>query len=90
MMFEIQIGGDVIKEAIESAFEEDVEVQILDPREDGVHLEAIVVSDTFEGMGLLEGHRKVMSPLTEQFATSLHALALKTYTKKEYEHARKN
>ncbi len=80
----------MIKEAIENAFKGDVQVEILDPRQDGVHLEAIVVSDAFEGMGLLDRHRKVMSPLTEQFATTLHALALKTYTRKEYEDARNN
>lgn len=64
---------------------EDAEVQILDPRRDGVHLEAIVVSQAFENQSLVKQHRMVMEPLQELFATSLHALALKTYTPKAWE-----
>ncbi|MCH9614090.1 MAG: Acid stress protein IbaG [Chlamydiia bacterium] len=68
-----------IKDAIEGA-----EVHILDPRGDGVHLEAIVVSKGFEGMSLLKRQRLVMDALKDQFELGLHALALKTYTPEQW------
>ena len=61
------------------------QVQILDPRRDGVHLEAIVVSERFNSLSLLERHRLVMNSLKKQFKEDLHALALKTYTLAEWE-----
>ena len=68
------------------------QVEVLDPREDDCHLEAIVVAEQFEGLSLVHQHRLVMSCLADQFEEGLHALALKTYTPKQWEehHARAN
>lgn len=60
-------------------------VEILDPRKDGVHLEAIVVAKKFENAPLLARHRLVMNSLKQNFKEDLHALALKTYTPDEWE-----
>ena len=68
----------------------DATVHVIDPQEDLTHLEAIVISDEFEGMPLVRRHQRVMRPLKEHFATTLHALALKTYTFKEWENVRDN
>jgi acid stress-induced BolA-like protein IbaG/YrbA len=76
-----------IKTAILQAIEES-EVHILDPRGDGIHLEAIVISPIFNGLSLLKRQRMVMTPLKELFETSLHALALKTYTPEQWDHAK--
>lgn len=62
----------------------DAEVHILDPREDGIHLEAIVISDAFVNVPLVKQHKMVMNALKEFFETTLHALALKTYTKEKW------
>ena len=56
----------------------DAEVYVFDP--DGQHLEAIVISPEFEGMLLMKQHQKVLVALRETFATTLHALQLKTFT----------
>ncbi|MBP9841298.1 MAG: BolA family transcriptional regulator [Simkaniaceae bacterium] len=69
---------------------ENAEVHILDPRGDGIHLEAIVISPLFEGMSLLKRQRIVMSALKELFENGLHALALKTYTPEQWDHAQTN
>lgn len=61
------------------------DVQVFDPRCDMTHLEAIVVSDSFEGKSLVARQRLVMQALKPLFQTSLHALALKTWTVKEWE-----
>ena len=68
-------------EAIKKKIEENLEgssVQIFDPRNDGVHLEAEVTYAGFQGKSLLEQHRLVMDILKEEFQSELHALALNT------------
>lgn len=60
------------------------EVQVLNPRGDDVHLEAIVVAEQFRGKTLINQHKMVMNPLKEHFHTSLHALGLKTFTPEEW------
>ena len=54
------------------------EVEILDPRKDGVHLKAMVRYRGFEGKSLLEQHRMVYETLKEELKEELHALALET------------
>ncbi len=54
------------------------EVYMNDP--DGEHLEAIVISESFEGMMLVKQHQVIMKSLKEKFETTMHALALKTFS----------
>ena len=74
---------DQIKSIIEQHVPQ-AAVYILDPMNDGEHLQAIVISPVFEGMMLIKQHQMVMKPLTEAFAQSVHALALKTFTPKKW------
>ncbi len=48
------------------------------------HFKIVVVSDVFEGMRLLERHRRVNALLAAQLAGPVHALALHTYTGDEW------
>ncbi len=75
---------DVIKECITKTLP-DATVYVADPNNDGEHFEAIVVSPTFVGLPLVKQHQKVMNALKEEFATSVHALALKTFTPEKWE-----
>ena len=68
-----------IKQTIENAVPQST-AYIMDPMNDGQHLQAIVVSSQFEGMLLIKQHQMVMRPLKEAFAQSVHALGLKTFT----------
>lgn len=54
---------------------------------DGVHFEAVVVSEAFEGVSTLQRHRRVYATLGERMGTDIHALSLKTYTPAEFERA---
>ena len=56
------------------------QVEILDPRRDGVHLKAIVTYKGFEGKSMIEQHRMVYALLEEELKGELHALALQTQT----------
>jgi acid stress-induced BolA-like protein IbaG/YrbA len=60
-------------------------VYILDPMNDGQHLQAFVISPVFEGMMLIKQHQMIMKPLKEALASSVHALALKTFTPQKWE-----
>lgn len=79
----------LIKKCIQDAIE-DAEVIILDPRNDGIHLEAIVVSEQFKNLPLFKQHHMVMKSLKDQFETGLHALGLKTLTPEEWQDAQNN
>jgi stress-induced morphogen len=68
-----------IQQVLEENFP-NAQVAVLDPMQDDTHLEAVVISEEFEGLGLLAQHRMVMNSLQEHFSADLHALALKTYS----------
>lgn len=53
--------------------------------DDGVHFEAVVVSDAFAGKSLVQRHRLVYSALGERMSNQdIHALAIKTYTPEDW------
>jgi len=47
---------------------------------DGVHFEAVVVADAFEGKNTLQRHRMVYATLGEKMGREIHALGLRTVT----------
>lgn len=51
---------------------------------DGRHFEAVVVSDAFDGKGLLEQHRMVYATLGDKVGGDIHALSVRTYTYAEW------
>jgi acid stress-induced BolA-like protein IbaG/YrbA len=51
--------------------------------EDGVHFDALVVSEAFRGKLPLARHRMVYATLGELMGGAIHALALKTLTPEE-------
>ena len=73
-----------IKQTIEKAVPQST-VYVLDPLNDGQHLQAIVISPVFVGMMLVKQHQLVMKALKEAFAQSVHALGLKTFTPEKWE-----
>ena len=73
--------ADQIKKIIHESVA-DATVHIHDP--DSQHLEAIVISDAFVGLPLLQRSRNIMKALHTFFDTDLHALKLQTYTQEEW------
>lgn len=51
--------------------------------DDGVHFEALVVCDAFQGKLPLARHRMVYATLGERMGGEIHALALRTLTPEE-------
>ena len=74
------LSKEEIKELIERELE-GAEVEILDPRDDGVHLQAIIKYKGFKDKSLIEQHRMVYKALGESFNKELvHALSITTKT----------
>ncbi|MBT8144903.1 MAG: BolA/IbaG family iron-sulfur metabolism protein [Gammaproteobacteria bacterium] len=51
--------------------------------DDGVHFEALVVSERFEGQATLQRHRTVYAALGELMGREIHAMSLQTLTPAE-------
>ena len=73
-----------IQRIIESSIK-NTTAHVLDPMNDGQHLQAIVISPSFEGVPLVKQHQMVMKPLKAAFEQSVHALGLKTFTPGKWE-----
>ena len=60
---------------------------VLDPMQDGQHLQAFVVSDAFEGLPVFKQQQLVMMSIKDIFSV-VHALSLKTFTPAKWDEAR--
>ena len=59
---------------------QDAEIRVNDLTGTRDHLGLLVISDEFEGKGLLDQHQMIMDILKEKFAENLHAVQIKTMT----------
>ena len=50
----------------------------------GGHFQAVIISDDFEDLSLLEGHKKIYAILGNLMQNEIHAFSMKTYTNKEF------
>ncbi|PPR09914.1 MAG: hypothetical protein CFH44_00307 [Proteobacteria bacterium] len=72
---------DVIKNAIIAAVP-DAEVTILDPMNDGVHLQCVVIAPSLEQYSRVERQKLVNNSIKQYFDSGeLHALGIKIKTK---------
>ncbi|HKV53481.1 MAG TPA: BolA/IbaG family iron-sulfur metabolism protein [Candidatus Binataceae bacterium] len=78
---------DEIKQMIERGLP-GAQVEVHDTTGGGDHFEAIVISEAFEGKGLVERHQAVYSTLGDAMRERVHALSLKTLTPAQYSNRR--
>lgn len=55
------------------------------PPNSETHFKLTLVSPDFEGLGLVKRHQKVYGLLKDELAGGVHALALHTYTRQEWQ-----
>ena len=67
-----------IKKRIETAIPGS-SAYVLDPMNDGAHLQAFVISPSFEGIPVFKQQQMVMAAIKDIFEI-VHALGLKTFT----------
>ena len=79
------ITSEEIKSTLEKALPGST-IEMQDLTGGGDHWQLFIVSQAFEGKGLIEQHRMVNDALKEEMADQrIHALALKTYTPAQWE-----
>lgn len=71
--------ADTIRALLERAFPEARELEVEDRTGTGDHFQVIVASRAFDGLPLLDQHRRVNDALAEQLRDgSIHELRIKT------------
>ena len=53
--------------------------------DDGTHFEAIIVSDSFTGLNMVQQHQLVYKALGEKIGGEIHALSIQTFIPDEWE-----
>ena len=71
-----------IKNIIQSSLS-DSQVEVIDTTGGGDHFSVVVISDIFENMSLINRHKLIYKALNQFISKEIHALQLKTLTKKE-------
>jgi acid stress-induced BolA-like protein IbaG/YrbA len=64
----------------------DAHVEVIDTTGTGDHFQAVVVSDSFQDLSLVQQHRKVYQTLGNHLTNEIHALQLQTYTYSQWQH----
>ncbi|CFQ40265.1 transcriptional regulator BolA [Yersinia frederiksenii] len=79
-----------IEEKLKMAFEPD-HLEVINesyrhnvPAGSESHFKIVIVSDKFQDQRFLSRHRAIYSVLADELASTVHALALHTYTQKEW------
>ena len=52
--------------------------------EGGGHFQAVIISDDFKNLSLLERHKKIYKILGDLMKNEIHAFSMKTYTNEEF------
>ena len=74
---------NLIKEMIGRAIS-DANIEVYDTTGTADHFKVIIISDTFDGMSLIDRHKLIYKSLDEYITKEIHALQLITQTKEEY------
>lgn len=56
--------------------------------DDGTHFEAVIVSDSFRDINMVQQHQLVYKALGEKMGQEIHALSIQTYTPEAWEQKR--
>jgi BolA protein len=89
-----QTINNTIQKTIEQKLADAVDLQHLEvinessnhnvPAGSESHFKVVLVSETFQGMPLIARHKQVNRILSHELANDIHALAMHTYTEKEW------
>ena len=75
---------DAVKALIESGIP-DAKVEVVDTTGTKDHFSAVVISDSFDGLNLVEQHQVVYKAVGNHMTREIHALQLKTYSPQQWE-----
>ena len=69
----------MIKQAIPNS-----EVNVVDLKGTGDHFSALIISDAFEGVSLVDRHKMIYNSISDLMTTKIHAMQIKSLTKNEW------
>ena len=69
----------MIKQAIPNS-----EVNVVDLKGTGDHFSALIISDAFEGVSLVDRHKMIYNSISDVMTNKIHAMQIKTLTKNEW------
>jgi acid stress-induced BolA-like protein IbaG/YrbA len=75
---------DAVKALIESGIP-DAKVEVVDTTGTKDHFSAVVISNSFDGLNLVEQHQVVYKAVGDHMTREIHALQLKTYSPQQWE-----
>tara|TARA_B100000959_G_C14837761_1_gene564665 strand:+ start:490 stop:732 length:243 start_codon:yes stop_codon:yes gene_type:complete len=75
---------NLIKEKIHASID-NAQIDVKDTNGTGNHFSILVISDIFNDMSLIERHKIIHQCLKKYISNEIHAIQLKTLSKKEYE-----
>ncbi|OUT97916.1 MAG: BolA family transcriptional regulator [Betaproteobacteria bacterium TMED41] len=71
-------------EKIKSYIVENLDCKFISVEGDGVHFEALIVSDKFSGVNRVNRHQLIYQILGDKMKSEIHALSIKAFTSKEW------
>ena len=74
---------DAVKALIETGIP-DAKVEVVDTTGTKDHFSAVVISETFDELTLIEQHQTVYKAVGDHMTKEIHALQLKTYSPTEW------
>ena len=60
------------------------EVSVVDLKGTGDHFSTLIISDLFEGVGLVDRHKMVYNTISDVMTNQIHAMQIKTLTRNEW------
>ena len=74
---------------IREMIERGISTSFVEVEGDGMHFQAVVVSEQFKGKPPLERHKLVYAALGDAMESEIHAISIKTYTDDQWEKLKK-
>ena len=77
------MNTDIVRDLIQTGII-DSKVEVIDTTGTNDHFSVVVISDSFEGLSLIEQHQMVYKAVGTYMTNEIHALEIKTYSTKAW------
>ena len=82
------MNADKVRELIQNGITGSA-AEVIDTTGTNDHFSAVVISDSFEGLSLIEQHQMVYKAVGSYMTNEIHALEIKTFSKKQWKEKNK-
>ena len=82
------MNADKVRELIQNGIAGST-AEVIDTTGTNDHFSAVVISDSFESLSLIEQHQMVYKAVGSYMTNEIHALEIKTFSKKQWKEKNK-